>query len=146
MACANQRPGLYGCIISQVGVLDMLKFHKFTIGYAWVSDYGSSDNKEEFEALIKYSPYHNVNNDIEYPAILLTTADHDDRVVPLHSFKMISALQYALGDKPYQKNPLLIRIETKAGHGQGKPTTKIIEEIADIYAFICYNMGIQWTL
>jgi len=86
-----------------------------------------------------------VKNDVEYPSILITTADHDDRVVPLHSFKMISGLQYALGDKGFQKNPLLIRIETKAGHGQGKPTSKVIEEVADIYAFICYCNNIKWN-
>jgi len=145
MTCCNQRPELYGCVIPQVGVLDMLKFHKFTIGYAWVSDYGSADNKDEFETLYKYSPYHNVKNDVEYPSVLITTADHDDRVVPLHSFKMICRLQYTLGDKAFQKNPLLIRIETKAGHGQGKPTSKIIEEVADIYAFICYCNNIKWN-
>jgi len=142
-ACANQRPELYACVIAAVGVLDMLKFHKFTIGHFWVSDYGSSDFEKDFKYLHAYSPIHNVPNK-PYPAILLTTADHDDRVPPLHSYKMISTLQDKLGKNPNQKNPLLIRIDKKAGHGAGKPTTKVIAEIADGYAFVSRQIGLEW--
>jgi prolyl oligopeptidase len=142
-ACANQRPELFGVAVPQVGVLDMLKFHKFTIGYAWTSDYGCADNAEDFKYLIKYSPLHNVPKK-KYPALLVTTADHDDRVSPLHSFKYISAVQHQLGKESFQTAPLLIRIETKAGHGAGKPTTKIIQEYADMYAFIFENLKLQW--
>jgi prolyl oligopeptidase len=140
-ACINQRPDLFGAAVAAVGVLDMLRFHKFTIGYAWMSEYGNPDKKEDFETLIKYSPLHNVATDKPYPSVLLTTADHDDRVVPLHSFKFISELQYRVGSQPFQKRPLLIRIETKAGHGAGKPLAKIIEEYADVYAFIADALG-----
>jgi prolyl oligopeptidase len=143
-ACINQRPELFGCAISQVGVLDMLRFHKFTIGHAWTADYGCADNPEEFKFLIKYSPLHNVQADKIYPATLLTTGDHDDRVVPLHSYKFIATLQHLVGRKPEQTKPLMIRVEVKAGHGAGKPTAKVIEETADIYAFIALNLGLQW--
>jgi len=138
-AVTNQRPELFKVALPAVGVMDMLRFHKFTIGWSWTTDYGSSDNKEEFEALYKYSPIHNIKENTNYPAILVTTADHDDRVVPAHSFKYIATLQ----EKCKGSNPVLIRIETKAGHGGGKPTAKIIEEAADIYSFIFYNMGIN---
>jgi prolyl oligopeptidase len=112
--------------------MDMLRFHKFTIGWAWTSDYGSPDNPEEFNALYAYSPLHNLKSGTQYPATLISTADHDDRVVPAHSFKFAAALQEAhSGD-----NPVLIRVETKAGHGAGKPTQKIIEELADSFAFL----------
>jgi prolyl oligopeptidase len=122
----------------------MLRFHKFTIGYAWTSDYGCADKAEEFPYMIKYSPVHNVKKGKEFPALLVCTADHDDRVVPLHSFKYISEVQYQLGNEVYQKNPLVIRIESKAGHGHGKPMDKILEEYSDIYAFIAYHLGAPW--
>jgi len=142
-ACVNQRPDLFGCAISAVGVLDMLRFHKFTIGHAWCSDYGNPDG-EDFEYIYKYSPCHNVVIGQSYPHVLLTTGDHDDRVVPLHSYKYISQLQYQVGTQPYQQNPLLIRIETKAGHGAGKPLTKIIDELTDMFAFVGLALKIQW--
>lgn len=131
-ACMLQRPDLFGACLPAVGVLDMLRFHKFTIGWAWVSDYGSPDDPEMFRVLHAYSPLHNIRPGTCYPPTLATTADHDDRVVPSHSFKFISALQAAQGCD----NPVLIRIETKAGHGGGKPTQKIIEEVSDEYAFL----------
>ncbi|SKB16108.1 Prolyl endopeptidase [Planktothrix sp. PCC 11201] len=131
-ACMIQRPDLFAAVLPAVGVLDMLRFHKFTIGWAWCSDYGSPENPEEFQALYAYSPLHNLKPGIAYPATLITTGDHDDRVVPAHSFKFASALQeHHIGE-----NPVLIRIETKAGHGAGKPTDKVIEEIADQFAFL----------
>jgi prolyl oligopeptidase len=116
----------------------MLRFHKFTIGWAWVSDYGSSDNAEEFKALLAYSPLHNIKNGAKYPPILVTTADHDDRVVPAHSFKYVAALQAA----DTGPAPKLIRIETSAGHGAGKPTSKIIEERSDVLAFMANAFGL----
>jgi len=131
-ACMTQRPDLFGACVPQVGVMDMLRFHKFTIGWAWVSDYGSPNNPEQFKTLYAYSPYHNLKPGISYPATLVTTADHDDRVVPGHSFKFTARLQACQnGDAP-----ALIRIQTKAGHGFGKPTTIIIEELTDIYSFL----------
>ena len=139
-AVANQRPELFKVVLPAVGVMDMLRYYKFTIGRAWASDYGlPTDSKEMFEYLYAYSPIHNVDSDKEYPAIMVTTADHDDRVVPAHSFKYIATLQ---NECPVNKNPLLIRIETKAGHGAGKPTEKILEEWADLYSFTFYNMGL----
>ncbi|VXD12007.1 prolyl oligopeptidase family serine peptidase [Planktothrix paucivesiculata] len=131
-ACMIQRPDLFAAVLPAVGVLDMLRFHKFTIGWAWCSDYGSPENPEEFQALYAYSPLHNLKPGIAYPATLITTGDHDDRVVPAHSFKFASALQ----ENHIGENPVLIRIETKAGHGAGKPTDKVIEEIADQFAFL----------
>jgi prolyl oligopeptidase len=145
-ACINQRPDLFAVAVPQVGVMDMLKFHKFTIGYAWCSDYGCSENsKEEFDTLYAYSPIHNIRpRSVQYPATLVLTADHDDRVVPLHSFKYITTLQDTIGFRDDQHKPLLIKIETKAGHGAGKPTSKMLGEAADIYAFIAHNTGAQW--
>ncbi|AVH67736.1 prolyl oligopeptidase family serine peptidase [Nostoc sp. 'Peltigera membranacea cyanobiont' N6] len=138
-ACMTQRPDLFGAAIPAVGVMDMLRFHKFTIGWAWTSEYGSADNSEEFPALYAYSPLHNIKPDTAYPATLITTADHDDRVVPAHSFKFAAALQEAhAGDAP-----TLIRIETKAGHGAGKPTAKIIEEAADKWAFLVRALNVE---
>ncbi len=138
-AVLNQRPDLFAAALPAVGVMDMLRFHKFTIGWAWTSDYGSSENAEEFKALYAYSPIHNIKPGTKYPAVLITTADHDDRVVPAHSFKYAATLQKAhAGDAP-----VLIRIETKAGHGAGKPTTKQIEEATDIYGFLMKNLGMK---
>jgi prolyl oligopeptidase len=131
-ACMTQRPDLFGACLPAVGVMDMLRFHQFTAGRFWVDDYGSADNPQEFRALLAYSPYHNLKKGTKYPPTLVTTADTDDRVVPGHSFKFTAALQEAqAGDAP-----VLARIETRAGHGAGKPTSKIIEELADEYAFL----------
>jgi len=139
-AVVNQRPDLFAVAIPQVGVMDMLRYHKFTIGRYWATDYGTSeDSKEMFEYLYKYSPLHSIQNGKEYPAILVTTADHDDRVVPAHSFKYAAALQNSdIGDKPH-----LIRIESNAGHGGGKPLDKTIEEVTDMFSFIFFNMGVE---
>jgi prolyl oligopeptidase len=136
-AVINQRPELFRVAIPQVGVMDMLRFHKFTIGWNWIADYGSSDNAGEFKALRAYSPLHNITAGGKYPATLVTTADHDDRVVPAHSFKYAATLQ-KLASK---ENPVLIRIDTKSGHGASN-VTKQIEATADIYAFIMYNLGV----
>ena len=138
-ACMTQRPDLYGACMPAVGVLDMLRFHKFTIGWGWVSDYGSPDDPEEFKAIYAYSPLHNLKAGTSYPPTLITTGDHDDRVVPAHSFKFASALQAAhAGDAP-----VLARIEVKAGHGMGKSTQKVIEEASDRWAFLVKNLEMQ---
>jgi len=138
-ACMTQRPDLFGAAVPMVGVMDMLRFDQFTAGRFWVDDYGSSkDGREMFEYLKGYSPYHNLKTATVYPATLVTTADTDDRVVPGHSFKFAARLQECnAGDRP-----VLIRIETRAGHGSGKPTSMIIEEQADIYAFLAENLGL----
>jgi prolyl oligopeptidase len=136
-AVMNQRPELFRVAIPQVGVMDMLRFHKFTIGWNWVADYGSSDDPAEFKALYAYSPLHNIKTGVKYPATLITTADHDDRVVPAHSFKYAATLQAAAR----HDNPVLIRIETKSGHGASN-LTKQLETTADIDAFVMYNLGV----
>lgn len=138
-AAMTQRPELFGVCLPGVGVMDMLRFHKFTAGRFWVDDYGSSDNAEEFKALLAYSPYHNIKPGTKYPATLITTADTDDRVVPGHSFKFAAALQQAQAGKA----PILIRIETRAGHGAGTPTSKKIEQAADWLAFLVKNLGMK---
>ncbi|KAM5565244.1 prolyl endopeptidase [Rosa sericea] len=177
-ACINQRPDLFGCALAHVGVMDMLRFHKFTIGHAWTSDYGCSDKEEEFRWLIKYSPLHNVrrpweqhpNQSQQYPPTMLLTADHDDRVVPLHSLKLLATLQYVLItslEKSPQINPIIGRIECKAGHGAGRPTQKMvniyyvcikyechfintwvfllqIDEAADRFSFMAKMLGASW--
>jgi len=133
----TQRPELFAVAHPAVGVMDMLRFHKFTIGWAWVSDYGSADDPAMFPYLYAYSPYHNLKPGTCYPATLVTTADHDDRVVPGHSFKFAARLQ----EVQSCDRPTLIRIETRAGHGAGKPTSKQIEEAADVLAFRLRNLG-----
>jgi prolyl oligopeptidase len=141
-ACMTQRPDLFGATLPAVGVMDMLRFHKFTIGWAWTSDYGSSDDPEMFKALYAYSPLHNLKPGTKYPPTLITTADHDDRVVPGHSFKFAATLQADQAGPA----PVLIRIETKAGHGAGKPISKQIEETADSWAFVARNLDMQVAL
>ncbi len=139
-ACEVQRPDLYAVCLPAVGVMDMLRYHKFTIGWGWAVEYGSSDNEEQFPYIYKYSPLHNIREGVKYPATLVTTADHDDRVVPAHSFKFAATMQHCqAGDAP-----VLIRIESKAGHGAGKPTSKRIDEAADCYAFLFQNIGVPY--
>ena len=137
-AAITQRPDLYGAALPGVGVLDMLRFHKFTIGWAWVSDYGSADDPTQFQWLYAYSPLHNIKPGAAYPATLITTGDHDDRVVPGHSFKFAAALQAAQGGP----EPILIRVDVNAGHGAGKPTAKSIEEWVDQWAFLVDQLGV----
>src|SRR5207248_8584306 len=138
-ALMTQRPDLFGACLPAVGVMDMLRFHKFTAGRYWVDDYGSADNPEEFKALLAYSPYHNIKKGMKYPPTLVTTADTDDRVVPGHSFKFVAAMQEAKAGPA----PILARIETRAGHGAGKPTAKMIEEVADQYALLVKNLRMK---
>jgi len=139
-ACMTQCPELFRVAVPEVGVMDMLRYHKFTIGWGWAVEYGSSDNEEQFRYIYEYSPLHNIREGVAYPATLVTTADHDDRVVPAHSFKFAAQMQHAqAGDAP-----ILIRIESKAGHGAGKPTSKRIDEAADIYAFVFQNIGVPY--
>ena len=139
-AVMTQRPELMKVALPAVGVLDMLRYHKFTSGAGWSYDYGTSEeSKEMFDYLKGYSPVHNVKQETRYPATLITTGDHDDRVVPAHSFKFAAELQ----DKQQGDNPVLIRIETNAGHGAGTPVSKTIEQYADIFGFTLYNMGFK---
>lgn len=139
-AVMTQNPGLMKVALPAVGVMDMLRYHKFTAGAGWAYDYGTSeDSREMFEYIYKYSPTHNIKEGVSYPATLVTTGDHDDRVVPAHSFKFAAELQANQAGS----NPVLIRIETRAGHGAGTPVSKTIEQYADIYAFTLYNMGIK---
>ncbi|MCK6527759.1 prolyl oligopeptidase family serine peptidase, partial [Myxococcota bacterium] len=141
-ACMTQRPELFGAALPAVGVMDMLRFHRFTIGWAWVPDYGSADDPAQFKALHAYSPLHNLRPGTRYPATLVTTADHDDRVVPAHSFKFAAALQAAQTGPA----PTLIRIDVKAGHGAGKPTAKVIEEVADKWSFLVRALDVEVDL
>lgn len=138
-ACMVQRPDLFGAVLTAVGVLDMLRFHKFTIGWAWTSDYGSPENLQEFQALLAYSPYHNLRPGTAYPPTIITTGDHDDRVFPAHSFKYGAALQAVQRGEA----PILVRVETRAGHGAGKPTAKQIEETGDWLAFLAHHVGLK---
>jgi len=138
-ACLQQRPDLYGACLPGVGVMDMLRFHRFTAGRYWTDDYGCADNPEEFKALLAYSPYHNCKPGVAYPPTFITTADTDDRVVPGHSFKFAAAMQQAQAGE----HPILIRIETKAGHGSGKPTSKAIEEYTDQWSFLVHELGVE---
>jgi len=141
-ACLTQRPDLFGATLPLVGVMDMLRFQKFTIGWAWTSDYGSSDNPDDFKALYAYSPLHNLKPGTKYPPTLIATADHDDRVMPAHSFKFAAAMQADQAGPA----PVLIRVETKAGHGAGKPISKIIDETADEWSFVAHNLNMNVTL
>jgi prolyl oligopeptidase len=136
-ACMTQRPDLFGAAVPTVGVMDMLRFHKFTIGSAWTSDYGSPDDPEEFKYLLAYSPYHNIQAGTAYPPTLITTGDHDDRVVPSHSYKFAAALQAAQGGSA----PILIRVDVRAGHGLGKPVSMQIGEVVDVMAFLVKVLG-----
>ena len=138
-ACVTQRPDLFGATLPGVGVMDMLRFHQFTIGWAWKSDYGSSEDPAEFKAIYKYSPLHNLKPGTKYPPTLIVTADHDDRVYPAHSFKFAATMQ----EDQAADAPVLIRIETRAGHGAGKPITKSIEELTDEFAFLVANLGMN---
>lgn len=145
LACSIQRPELFGAVLSQVPVTDMLRFHKFTIGAAWCSEFGNPDESEEaFRNLMTYSPLHNVTvkaeGEQQLPPTLICTADHDDRVVPSHTFKMLATLQAAAAKSSVQTNPLLGRIEVDAGHGAGKPLSKVIQEVADLYAFMEHEL------
>jgi prolyl oligopeptidase len=137
-ACINQRPDLFAVALPDVGVMDMLRFQKFTIGWAWVSEYGSSEDSSQFQYLYQYSPLHNIRAGLNYPATLITTADHDDRVFPAHSYKYAATMQ----EKYQGDNPILLRVETKTGHGLSK-TTSTISRYADTWAFMFYNMGLE---
>uniref|UniRef100_UPI00358F0815 prolyl endopeptidase isoform X2 n=1 Tax=Myxine glutinosa TaxID=7769 RepID=UPI00358F0815 len=145
-ACINRRPDLFGCAVAEVGVFDLLKFHRFTIGHAWTTEFGCSEDPDHFPWLVKHSPLHTVNADATYPAVLLLTADHDDRVVPLHSYKFIAELQHVANEYGHSANgrPLLLRVDTKAGHGAGKPTAKVLSEAADVYGFMARTLGLTW--
>ncbi|MHC4493285.1 MAG: prolyl oligopeptidase family serine peptidase, partial [Planctomycetota bacterium] len=138
-ACMTQRPDLFGACLPAVGVMDMLRFHNFTAGRGWISEYGSSDDPEMFPVLLSYSPYHNLRPGTAYPATLTTTADHDDRVVPAHSFKFAARLQACQAGRA----PVLIRVETQGGHGGGTALSKHLDETADVYAFLAKNLGMK---
>jgi prolyl oligopeptidase len=138
-AVMTQRPELFKVAVPQVGVMDMLRYHLFTIGRAWAGDFGTSETKEGFDYLYKYSPLHNLKKGVKYPATLAFTADHDDRVVPAHTFKFIATLQECQAGN----NPVLVRIDTKAGHGGGKPTSKLIDEATDLWSFVFWNLGME---
>lgn len=142
-AVLNQVPERIGCVVSDVGPSDMLRFHKFTIGANWQSDYGSPDESEDFHYLLKYSPLHTVHKKHPYPAVALFTSTRDDRVVPLHAYKFIAELQHTAG--PLTTKPLVVRIESDAGHGLGKPLTKRLEEITDRFAFIAWALDAKWV-
>jgi prolyl oligopeptidase len=137
-ACMTQRPDLFKVAFPAVGVMDMLRYHKFTVGWGWSVEYGSSDDEKNFKNLYSYSPLHNIKQGVSYPATLVTSADHDDRVVPAHSFKFIATLQ----EKQAGKSPVLIRIETRSGHGSSN-TTKMIDELTDRFSFFFYNTGVK---
>ena len=141
-AVLNQHPTLFGAAIPEVGVMDMLRFDQWTIGWAWRSDYGDPKNPEDFKAMYAYSPYHNAKPGTKYPPTLVTTADHDDRVFPAHSFKYTAAMQHAQAGK----EPVLIRVQTRGGHGAGLPTALAIEKQADIYAFLVKSLGMTGEL
>lgn len=141
-ACEVQRPDLFAVCLPAVGVMDMLRYHKFTIGWGWAVEYGSSDNEEQFKYIYEYSPLHNIKDGVKYPATLITTADHDDRVVPAHSFKFAAQMQHSQAGE----QPILIRIDSKAGHGAGKPTSKRIEEAADVYSFLFQNTNTPYKI
>jgi prolyl oligopeptidase len=138
-AVMTQRPDLFGSCVPEVGVLDMLRFHEFTIGWAWISDYGDPREPDAFATLLAYSPLHNLREGTAYPPTLVTTGDHDDRVVPGHSYKFAAALQHAQGGDA----PALIRIDTSAGHGAGKPVGKLIDERSDVLAFHAHHLGLE---
>ncbi|KAG5341013.1 hypothetical protein C0989_012217 [Termitomyces sp. Mn162] len=141
-ACINRAPeGTFGAAVAEVGVMDLLKFSKFTIGKAWTSDYGDPDKPEDFDFIYPLSPIHNVPTDRVLPPTLLLTADHDDRVVPMHSFKLAATLQYTL---PHNPHPLLLRVDKKSGHGAGKSTEKRIKEAADKWGFVAQSFGLVW--
>ena len=137
-AVEEQRPELFAVAVADVGVMDMLRFREFTVGKGWEADYGSVDNQDEFRALVAYSPYHNVKSNVAYPPTLILTGDHDDRVFPAHSFKFAAAMQNA----DPRGNPILIRIDLRAGHGGGKPVSKWVDETADAYSFVLNAMGL----
>lgn len=145
--CINQRPDLFAAAVANVGVMDMLRFHKFTVGKSWFFDYGNPDEMTYFENIYKYSPLHNVHTpnstEYQYPSVLITTADHDDRVSPLHSLKLAATLQYVARNNQFQTNPILLKVYNKTGHGAGKPTAKIIEENTDIYMFLYKTLQIN---
>jgi len=148
--CANQAPTAMRAVVAQVGVLDILRFHKFTIGHAWTSDFGDPEKPHDFAVAKAYSPVHNVkppptDGAWQYPSMLLLTADHDDRVSPLHSLKQIAELQHVAGASQGQTNPLLIKVDTKSGHGAGKPTSKRIDEVAHVFAFMADATGATWA-